>query len=114
MRGQRDQVFFALSDPTRCAILDVLSAGKPMSLSEISRLFSHSVPGTYKHLNVLVEARLIDTISVDGAKSYTYRPRALAVAQQWLDAVVRKQNRAQSEPISFRAFLEELEAERGD
>lgn len=110
MRGQRDQVFFALSDPTRCAILEVLSAGTPLSLAQISRLFSHSVPGTYKHLNVLVEAGLVDTIVVDGGKSYTYRSRALLAALRWLDSIEQKQKNAQSEPISFRDFLKELEA----
>ncbi len=53
-----DTVFFALSDPTRRAILERLAHGEA-SGTELARPFSISVPAISKHLRVLEHAHLI-------------------------------------------------------
>lgn len=51
-------VFFALSDPTRRAILERLAQGEA-SGTELAQPFSISVPAISKHLRVLENAALI-------------------------------------------------------
>lgn len=66
--------FAALSDPTRCTILDMLAQGE-MTVMDISASFEMSQPAVSRHLKVLENAGLI-TRRVDGAK----RPCALSPA----------------------------------
>src|SRR6201997_5466188 len=53
-----DQVFFALSDPVRRAILDRLETG-PLLVSEIAGPFKISLQAVSRHIQVLVRAGLI-------------------------------------------------------
>jgi DNA-binding transcriptional ArsR family regulator len=56
-----DAVWKALSDPTRRAILDLLRHG-PRTTTEIVEMFPHLTRfGVMKHLDVLREARLVNT-----------------------------------------------------
>ena len=56
-----DVVWKALSDPTRRAILDLLRHG-PRTTTEIVEMFPHLTRfGVMKHLDVLREARLVNT-----------------------------------------------------
>ena len=53
-----DQVFHALSDPTRRAMLRRLSRG-PASVSELAKPFAMAMPSLLQHLRVLEASRLI-------------------------------------------------------
>jgi DNA-binding transcriptional ArsR family regulator len=53
-----DQVFFALSDPGRRAILERLDAG-PMLVSELAAPFPISLQAVSRHIQVLVKAGLV-------------------------------------------------------
>jgi DNA-binding transcriptional ArsR family regulator len=53
-----DHVFFALSDPGRRAILDMLDAG-PLLVSELAAPFKISLQAVSRHIHVLVRAGLI-------------------------------------------------------
>ncbi|MEM9646106.1 MAG: metalloregulator ArsR/SmtB family transcription factor [Planctomycetota bacterium] len=57
--GQLDEIFFALSDPTRREILARLANGDT-SVAELSRPFSISAPAISKHLRVLERAGLLE------------------------------------------------------
>jgi DNA-binding transcriptional ArsR family regulator len=57
--GSLDGVFRALSDPTRRAILERLTAEDALSVTEIARPLPMSLPGVMKHLDVLEAAGLI-------------------------------------------------------
>jgi DNA-binding transcriptional ArsR family regulator len=60
MQDQLSQVFSALADPTRRAIIAKLSSGEA-SVSELAQPFLHdmSLPAITKHLKVLESAGLI-------------------------------------------------------
>ena len=58
MTRRLDRTFAALSDPTRRAILERLSAGEA-SVTELARPFQMSLPAVSKHLKVLERAGLI-------------------------------------------------------
>jgi DNA-binding transcriptional ArsR family regulator len=53
-----DRVFFALSDPSRRAILERLDAG-PLLVSELAAPFKISLQAVSRHIQVLVHAGLI-------------------------------------------------------
>ncbi|MDH7794921.1 MULTISPECIES: metalloregulator ArsR/SmtB family transcription factor [unclassified Beijerinckia] len=67
-----DRAFYALSDPTRRAILARLALGEA-SVSELMAPFELSQPTISKHLKVLESAGLIE-----GGRDAQRRPRRLA------------------------------------
>ena len=78
-----DSAFFALSDPTRRAILPRLATGD-LTVMELAEPFEMSQPAISRHLRVLEDARLISR-RVEG----TTRPCRLEAAgmqgvEQWL------------------------------
>jgi DNA-binding transcriptional ArsR family regulator len=70
---QLDQVFSALSDPTRRAILARLAQGEA-TVSEIAQPFGLAQPTISKHLRVLEDAGLIEQ-----GRDAQRRPRRLVV-----------------------------------
>ena len=54
-----DRTFAALADPTRRALLAQLSERESISVSELARPFSISLPAVMKHLDVLSDAGLV-------------------------------------------------------
>ena len=81
---QLDQVFFALSDPTRRAIVDRLTSG-PSTVGELAKPFAISAPAVTKHLKVLERSGLVSR-RVEGRRHHcTLEPSALAAAQGWLE-----------------------------
>src|ERR1700722_13235462 len=56
---QLDRTFFALSDPTRRAIMDNLAVKHTCSVLELAEPFSMSLPAISKHLKLLENANLI-------------------------------------------------------
>jgi len=56
---QLDRTFFALSDPTRRAIIGTLAAKGPCSVVELAEPFDMSLAGISKHLKLLENASLI-------------------------------------------------------
>lgn len=53
-----DEAFFALSDPTRRAILSRLKDG-PLNVNELAEPFSMTLPAISKHIKVLEKAGLV-------------------------------------------------------
>ncbi|HWB76345.1 MAG TPA: metalloregulator ArsR/SmtB family transcription factor [Nannocystaceae bacterium] len=68
-----NQVFAALADPTRRAILRRLTKGEA-SVSELAEPFDMSQPAISKHLRVLEDAGLVST-----ARTGQSRPRSLVI-----------------------------------
>lgn len=78
-----DRIFFALSDPTRRAIVGHLAAG-PRTVGELAEPFSISAPAVSKHMKILEGAGLISR-RVEGRKHHcTLDPQTLGEAQDWL------------------------------
>ena len=79
-----DTAFFALSDPTRRAILATLAKGEA-SVSELAAPFKLSQPTISRHLKVLESAGLIE-----GGRDAQRRPRklvpeAMKDLAEWID-----------------------------
>jgi DNA-binding transcriptional ArsR family regulator len=83
-----DASFFALSDPTRRAILGRLASGEA-TVMELAEPFEMTQPAISRHLKVLEVAGLI-TRRVDGAKRpCRLHSKGMEEIEQWL-AVMRK------------------------
>lgn len=80
---QLDQVFGALADPTRRAILARLARGQA-TVNELVAPFKLSQPAISKHLKVLERAGLVSRGREGQSRPVRLEPAALAGADQWL------------------------------
>jgi DNA-binding transcriptional ArsR family regulator len=79
-----DQVFFALSDPVRRAILDRLDAG-PLLVSEIAGPFEISLQAVSRHIQVLVRAGLVTQARSGRISRCSLDAEPLAGAAAWIN-----------------------------
>jgi DNA-binding transcriptional ArsR family regulator len=77
-------VFRAIADPTRRAILDRLRAG-PTPVNELAAEFEQSRPAISKHLRVLREARLVSEQRSGRERLYELRPLPLQRVVGWVE-----------------------------
>jgi DNA-binding transcriptional ArsR family regulator len=82
-RAQKD-VFRAISDPTRRAILDRLRAG-PAPVNALAADFRQSRPAISKHLRVLRQASLVSEERAGRERLYQLEPRPLQQVAGWIE-----------------------------
>ena len=80
---QLSEVFHGLSDPTRRAVLERLSAG-PAAVSELARPFPMALPSFTQHLQVLENCGLVKSRKSGRVRTYELAPRRLQLAEGWL------------------------------
>lgn len=81
-------IFAALSDPTRRAIVEFLAAGE-QSAGSITGAFALSAPAISQHLKALKQAQLV-TVRVDGQRRiYSLNPLGLEALDGWLERTRR-------------------------
>lgn len=78
-----DQVFQALADPTRRALVERLSQG-PASVSELARPLPMSLPAVVQHLQVLEASGLVRSTKVGRVRTCQLEPSTLQQAERWL------------------------------
>jgi DNA-binding transcriptional ArsR family regulator len=79
-----DQIFDALGDPTRRAVLSRLRAG-PLAVGEIADGMRVSRSAVSQHLKVLKTARLVTDEAVGTRRLYALDTRGIEAAREWLD-----------------------------
>ncbi|HXX07988.1 MAG TPA: metalloregulator ArsR/SmtB family transcription factor [Pseudolabrys sp.] len=84
-RPNLDRTFAALADPTRRAMLARLSETEDLSVSELAKPFSMSLPAVMKHLGVLSEAGLIGREKNGRIVSCRLRTEPMREANDWLN-----------------------------
>ena len=99
-----DQVFAALSDPTRRNILAMLLEDD-MAVTDVAEPFEMSLAAISKHLNVLTNAGLISQEKRGRVKWCKLEPDAMRDASIWM------QGFGQFEPVNLDAFERFLAAE---
>jgi DNA-binding transcriptional ArsR family regulator len=77
------QIFSALGDATRRAILLQLGAG-PASLGDLAQPTGLALPTVLRHVEVLQAAGLITTEKQSRRRICRARPEALSAARDWL------------------------------
>src|SRR5215469_3885727 len=77
-------MFVALSDPTRRAILEILASRGELAATDIYEQFSISPQAISQHLKVLREARLV--VMEKRAQKHLYRlnPQTLSQFETWV------------------------------
>ncbi|MBR9765109.1 MAG: helix-turn-helix transcriptional regulator [Rhodobacteraceae bacterium] len=80
-----DQMFSALADPTRRAVVQALSQG-PATVSQLAAPFAMALPSFTQHLGVLEEAGLITSRRQGRARLCALNGPALRNAEDWLAA----------------------------
>lgn len=78
-----ENVFHALADPTRRAMVDRLILG-PASVSELAAPLPMSLPAVVQHLHVLEGSGLVRSEKVGRVRTCTVQPRALSTAERWI------------------------------
>jgi DNA-binding transcriptional ArsR family regulator len=79
-----DRSFFALSDPTRRAILERLGSG-PATIGALAEPFGLTINGVKKHVAILEEVDLVVTVKVGRARECQLGPAQLEDATSWID-----------------------------
>ena len=79
-----DQVFGALADPTRRAILARLALGE-VTVGELAEPFEMSLPAVSKHLRVLEQAGLIRKDRVAQSRPCRIQPETLKAVDVWME-----------------------------
>ncbi len=103
-----DRSFAALADPTRRIILERLGQGSA-TISELADPFGMSLTGMKKHVRVLEDARLVETVKVGRARMCHLGPRRLDDVREWVE-VYRQMVNEQLD--RFGALLERTKGER--
>ena len=107
---QLSDVFYALADPTRRAIVGVLGGG-PATVSALAAPFEMALPSFMKHLAVLERSGVIRSNKVGRVRTCELRTKALSPAERWIT-----DQRAAWEARSDRmaAFARQLHQEKQD
>ena len=79
-----DEVFGALADPTRRAIVERLLVSGELAAGDIAGNFAISFPAISRHLRVLEAAGLIERRVEAQKRIFRARPRALAPVEDWV------------------------------
>jgi DNA-binding transcriptional ArsR family regulator len=82
--ARRHDVFRAIADPTRRAILDRLRAG-PAPVNALATDFEQTRPAISKHLRVLRDAALVSEQRVGRERVYRLHPRPLQQVAGWVE-----------------------------
>jgi DNA-binding transcriptional ArsR family regulator len=83
--NQLDATFAALADPTRRALIAQLEREEALSVSELARPFSISLPAVMKHLDVLSDAGLITRRKAGRTVTCQLAAAPMEQAMHWLN-----------------------------
>ncbi|UFZ08535.1 metalloregulator ArsR/SmtB family transcription factor [Bradyrhizobium ontarionense] len=78
-----DNVFSALADPTRRAIIARLSQGEA-SVGELAQPFDMALPSLMKHISVLETGGLVESEKHGRVRTCRLMPGAMKGAENWL------------------------------
>ncbi|HET7868265.1 MAG TPA: metalloregulator ArsR/SmtB family transcription factor [Burkholderiaceae bacterium] len=101
---QLPDIFYALADPTRLAIVGRLGLG-PESVTALAAPFAMALPSFMKHLSILERSGVIRSSKAGRVRTCELQPGTLSQAEQWM-----AQQRAMWEARTDRmaAFVETL------
>ncbi|HEY4108148.1 metalloregulator ArsR/SmtB family transcription factor [Puia sp.] len=83
MKARRD-VFQAIADPTRRAIIGLL-AGQTLTLNTVAENFRMSQPAVSKHMRILTECGLVVVVKHGRQRHCTARLTALEEVAKWAE-----------------------------
>ena len=81
--AELDEVFLALADPTRRAVIHQLGRG-PASVGDLARGATMTLPSFMKHVRMLESTGLIRTAKVGRVRTCNLNRERLDVVEDWL------------------------------
>jgi len=84
MDNLRRDVFQAIADPNRRAIISLL-AGKKLTINEVALNFDVSRPAVSKHIKILSECGLVTTTQVGTEKFCEVKLQKLTEVSDWVE-----------------------------
>lgn len=82
--GELDGVMTALADPTRRDVIRRLGRGSA-SVGDLAREFPMTLPSFLKHVRMLEDAGMIDTVKSGRVRTCVLRRDRLVLVDNWLD-----------------------------
>jgi DNA-binding transcriptional ArsR family regulator len=76
-------IFQAIADPTRRALLDRLSTGE-QAVKQLAEPFAMSLPAISQHLQILCEAGLVQMRKAGRQRLYRLNPEPLKQVSDWI------------------------------
>ena len=80
-----DEVFRALSNPTRRMVLERLAVA-PATVSELAEPFDMQLPSFVQHLSMLEQSRLVRSKKRGRVRTYEIAPERFKLVEDWLTA----------------------------
>ncbi len=78
------EIFHALADPTRLRIVERLAKEPELRVSDIADEFALSRQAVTRHLNVLCEAKILETRRSGRERLTRLQPEAFSPIERWL------------------------------
>src|SRR2546428_14156584 len=103
---ETQQLFYALAEPTRRSIIELLASKGQLSATDISDNFDVSPPAISQHLKVLREANFVRVEKRAQQRIYRINPDAMSEIEQWIQKMTRQWN------ARFNVLDKILEAEK--
>ena len=105
-RAARQRLFYALAEPTRRDIIELLASNGQLSATDISNNFAVSAPAISQHLKVLREANFVRVEKRAQRRIYRINPEAMSEIEEWVQEMTRQWN------ARFNVLDKILEAEK--
>jgi DNA-binding transcriptional ArsR family regulator len=100
-RQARARVFAALGDETRLALVTKLCAGRPYSISQLTRGSKLTRQAVTKHLRVLERAGIAHSLRTGRESRFEFDPQPLVGIKEYLEFVSEQWDQALSRLKSF-------------
>src|SRR5438046_7217627 len=91
-RAARQRLFYALAEPTRRDIIELLASNGQLSATDISDNFAVSAPAISQHLKVLREANFVRVEKRAQQRIYRINPEAMSEIEGWVQEMTRQWN----------------------
>ena len=105
-RTARQRLFYALAEPTRRDIIELLASNGQLSATDISNNFAVSAPAISQHLKVLREANFVRVEKRAQQRIYRINLEAMSEIEGWIQEMTKQWN------ARFNVLDKILEAEK--
>ena len=105
-RAARQRLFYALAEPTRRDIIELLASNGQLSATDISDNFAVSAPAISQHLKVLREATFVRVEKRAQQRIYRINLEAMSEIEGWIQEMTKQWN------ARFNVLDKILEAEK--
>src|SRR5437016_8144799 len=91
-RTARQRLLYALAEPTRRDIIELLASNGQLSATDISNNFAVSAPAISQHLKVLREANFVRVEKRAQQRIYRINPEAMSEIEEWVQEMTKQWN----------------------